>query len=179
MFTQTRITTNRLFRALAEEVTSAYVLAFYPPTRSVVMASFTTLGGGPGGLILEAESSRLSGGKEQKVVASKVGRKQIPIVRCFAFCYCLLSAYCLLFTQNSVVLIIVIQVIFFHDIQLYRIESDHLELDTAFLTETLSPLSSVRIHMDIRITLGTCSSRALLYLQRDFAKASDTSDAMR
>ena len=32
-----------LFRALAEEVTSAYVLAFYPPEQSVGMASFTIL----------------------------------------------------------------------------------------------------------------------------------------
>jgi len=33
-----------LFRALAEEVTAAYVLAFYHPSKSVVMGSFTISG---------------------------------------------------------------------------------------------------------------------------------------
>src|SRR4029450_11024822 len=102
--------------------------------------------------------------------------KQIPIVR-----VCLLpSAYCFLPTVHLefVVLIIVVQVVFFDDIQLYWIESHHLELDTAFLTGNAFAFISVRIHMDIRITLGTCSSRHFFTSNKNML-SSDTSHAMR
>jgi len=91
-----------------------------------------------------------------------------------------LSAYSLLPAAHSefVVLIIVVQVIFFHDIQLYRIESDHLELDTAFLTGNAFAFIRVRIHMDIRITLRTCSSRHF-FTSNKIMLSSDTSNAMR
>jgi hypothetical protein len=76
------------------------------------------------------------------------------------------AAYCILLLppvfSEFVFVLVVVQVFFFHDVQLYRIESNYFKVGTAFLTGNAFAFISVRIHMDISITLGTCSSRHFL-----------------
>ena len=62
-----RTTTNYdpLFRALAEEVTSSYVLAFYPPQEKRHDGKFHTIRvEGPGGLMLRQSRPGYQAGKQ-------------------------------------------------------------------------------------------------------------------
>ncbi len=81
-----------------------------------------------------------------------------------------LAADCLLLLppvfSEFVFVLVIVQVVFFHDVQLYRIESDYFKFGTAFFTGNAFAFISVRIHMDISITLGTCSSRHFLTSRR-------------
>jgi len=70
---------------------------------------------------------------------------------------CLLpSAFC---SSELVFVLIIVEIVFFNDVQLDWIESDYLKLGTAFLAGNAFALIRVRINVDIRITLRTCSSR--------------------
>jgi hypothetical protein len=61
--------------------------------------------------------------------------------------------------SEFVVVLVIVQVLFFYEVQLHRIEADHLKLNTAFLTGNALAFVGIRVHVDISITLGTCSSR--------------------
>ena len=49
--------------------------------------------------------------------------------------------------------------VFFDDVQFHRIEPNYFELNTTFFTGNTFAFIHVHIYVNIRITLGTCSSR--------------------
>src|SRR6185503_9792329 len=95
-----------------------------------------------------------------------VGRKLASSGALF-FCL-LLSAYCFLFSELVFILVIV-QVFFFDDVQLYWIQPDYFQVRTTFFTRDEFAFVCVRIYMDIRITFGTCSNRHFVTSAKSFA----------
>ena len=73
-------------------------------------------------------------------------------------------AVCLL--SLELILVFVLVVIFFNDIQFDRVESDELQIGSAFLARKDIALICVRIDVDIRVAFGACSGWHFLYLQR-------------
>jgi len=61
--------------------------------------------------------------------------------------------------SEFVFVVVIVQIIFFHDVQLYRIEPHDLKLNPAFLTGNAFALVGVRINVYISLALRTYSSR--------------------
>ena len=95
--------------------------------------------------------------------------------RLFLICS-LLTAHCSLL--KLVFVFIIVEIVFFNDVQLDWIESDYFKLGTAFLAGNAFAFIRVRINVDIRITLGTCSSRHF-FTSNKILLSSDASEVMR
>ncbi|MDQ1729086.1 MAG: hypothetical protein QOD33_1211 [Pyrinomonadaceae bacterium] len=65
----------------------------------------------------------------------------------------------LLLVLEFVLVFIVVEVVFLHDVQLYRIKSNYFKLGTTLLTGNTLAFIRIGINMNIRVTLGTGSSR--------------------
>jgi hypothetical protein len=61
--------------------------------------------------------------------------------------------------SEFVFVIVIVKIFFLNDVQFYWIESYYFQLHSAFLAGNTFTLISIRIHMDVGFTLGTCSSR--------------------
>ncbi len=79
--------------------------------------------------------------------------------------FCLLpSAY---FPSELVFILVIVQILFFDHVELYRIQPDYFQIRTAFLTRNEFAFICVRIYVDIRIALGTCSNRHFITLRKN------------
>ena len=84
-----------------------------------------------------------------------------------AFCL-LLSAYCLLPTAFCssifILVLIVVEIFLFDDVEFDRIEADNFQMHSAFFTFDCLAFIRFHINVDIGFTFGTRSGRHFSYL---------------